>query len=145
MHCLSLKILLHLTYECELLQHSWCLFNLQSYSLSVHVSVHPSVHPASHFCSVAPTVLAGSISYSYILSSNFRRCVRHVKLLAKFKTFNFCQFFKICNFDFVFFWLAIWCESLVWVIMGWLGVSQNAGVLVVLVTIKQLSCKFFVY
>ena len=31
------------------------------------------------------------------------------------------------------FWLGIWCESLVWVIMGRRGVSQNAGVLVVLV------------
>ena len=32
---------------------------------------------------------------------------------------NFWQFFKICNF--VLFWLGIWCESLVWVIMGWQG------------------------
>ena len=30
---------------------------------------------------------------------------------------------------------GIWCESLVWVIMGWRGVSQNANVLVVLVMI----------
>ena len=39
----------------------------------------------------------------------------------------------MCNFDFVLFWFGIWCESPVWVIMGWRGVSQNAGVLVVLV------------
>ena len=31
------------------------------------------------------------------------------------------------------FWLGIWCESLVWVIMGRRGVSQNVGILVVLV------------
>ena len=42
-------------------------------------------------------------------------------------------FLLICNFDFVSFWLRIWCESLVWVIMGRRGVSQNAGVLVVLI------------
>ena len=52
------------------------------------------------------------------------------KFLAKFQNLKFWQFFKICNFDFVLFWLGIWCESLVWVIMGRLGVSQNAGVLV---------------
>ena len=56
-----------------------------------------------------------------------------VKFLAKFQNLNFWQFFDICNFDFVFFWLGIWCESLVWVIMRQRGVSQNAGVLVVLV------------
>ena len=39
-------------------------------------SVRPSrVRPASHVRSVAPKVLVGSISYLYILSSNFRRCV----------------------------------------------------------------------
>ena len=38
-------------------------------------SVRPSVRPASRVHSVAPTVLVGSISYLYILSSNFRRCV----------------------------------------------------------------------
>ena len=42
---------------------------------------------------------------------------------------------KICNYEFVFFWLGIWCESLVWVIMGRRGISQNAGVLIVLVGI----------
>ena len=38
-------------------------------------SVCLSVRPASRVRSVAPTVLVGSISYLYILSSNFRRCV----------------------------------------------------------------------
>ena len=63
------------------------------------------------------------------------------KCLAKFQNLKFWQFFKIRNFDFVLFWLGIWCESLVWVIMGWRGVSQNAGVLVVLVIPpEQRSC-----
>ena len=78
-------------------------------------------------------VLVGSMSYLYILSSNFRRCVA-CKVSAKFKNSNFWQFFKIGNFDFVLFWLGIRCESLVWVIMGRRGVSQNVSVLVVLVT-----------
>ena len=37
---------------------------------------------------------------------------------AKFRQLNFWQFVLICNFDFVFFWLGTWCESLRWVIMG---------------------------
>ena len=45
-----------------------------SVHLSVHLSVCPSVSPTSRIRSVAPTVLVGSISYLYILSSNFRRC-----------------------------------------------------------------------
>ena len=56
-----------------------------------------------------------------------------VKFLAKFQNLNFLQYFKICNFHFVFFWLGIWYESLAWTIMRPHQVSQNAGVLVVLV------------
>ena len=55
---------------------------------SVRPSVCPSVHPASRVRSVAPTVLVGSISYLYILSSNFRRCVTFI---AKFQNLNFWQ------------------------------------------------------
>ena len=40
-----------------------------------YIGFTPSVHPASRVRSVAPTALVGSISYLYILSSNFRRCV----------------------------------------------------------------------
>ena len=102
---------------------------------SVRRSVRPFVlrpsriRPTSRVHSVASTVLVGSISYLYILSSNFS--VSYAKFLAKFQNLKFCQFFTICNFDFVF-WLGIWCESLVWVIRGLRGVSQNAGVLVLM-------------
>ena len=51
-------------------------------------------------------------------------------MLQNFKIYIFASFL---NFDFVLFWLGIWRESLVGVIMGQRGVSQNAGVLVVLV------------
>ena len=68
------------------------------------------------------------IHTSYQATSEGMSCV---KFLAKFLNLNFWQFFKIC--DFVLFWLGIWCESLVWVIMGRRGLSQNAGILVVLV------------
>ena len=86
--------------------------------VSVRPSVRSSVRPASSVRSVAPTVLVGSISYLYILSSYFRSCVA-CKASWKFSKFEFLAFiFQICNFDFVLFWLGIWCESLVWVIMG---------------------------
>ena len=41
----------------------------------IFVSLRPSVRPASRVRSVALTILVGSISYLYFLSSNFRRCV----------------------------------------------------------------------
>ena len=100
---------------------------LVSLRLSVRRSVRPSICPTSRVRSVAPTVLVESISYLHILSSNFQKVCR----ILKFQNLNFWQFFKICNFDLVFFWLGIWCESLVWVIMGRWGVSHNAGVLVI--------------
>ena len=60
--------------------------------LSVRLSVHPFVHPASRFRSVTPTVLAGSISYLYILFSNFRRCVAP-KFSCKIVTIKFLAIF----------------------------------------------------
>ena len=86
--------------------------------VSLHPPVCSSVHPASRVRSVAPTVLVGSISYLYILSSDFWRCVACNFFL---QNLNFWQFLKICNLDFVLFWLGIWCALLVWVIMGWRG------------------------
>ena len=62
-----------------------------SVRLSVHLSFLPSVRSASRVCFVAPTVLVGSISYSYILSSNFRRCVA---CNVSSKIWNFGIFFK---------------------------------------------------
>ena len=107
--------------------------------VSVRLSVCPSIRPASVprpsripclLCSAYSS--GGSISILYILSSNFRRCDA-CKVSCKILKFEFLAFFKICSLDFVLFWLWIWCESLVWVIMGRRGVSQNASVLVVLV------------
>ena len=100
--------------------------------VSVRPSVRLFVRPASRVHCVAPTDLIGSISYLYILSSNFRRCVA-CKVSCKILKFVKKFFCKICNFDFVLFWLGIWCEPPVWGTMGRWGVSQNAGVLVVLV------------
>ena len=82
--------------------------------VSLRPSLRPSVCTTSRVRCVVPTVLVGSISYLYILLSNYRGCVA-------------CYFF-LQNLKF-----GIWCESLVWVNMGRRGKSQNAGVLVVLV------------
>ena len=115
---------------------------LSSPCINMHYSPPPPPPPPPHHHhhrlsvrvrSVAPRILVGSISYLYILSSNIRRCVV-CKDSCKIKNkLNFWHFFLICNFDFVLFWFGIWCESLVWVIMGRQGVSQKGGVLVVLV------------
>ena len=59
--------------------------------------------------------------------------VSHVMLVSKFKKLKFWRIFKICNFDFVFFWLGIQYYSIVWVIMRQQEYHQNAGILGVLV------------
>ena len=97
---------------------------------SVRPSVRPSVpHPVSALLRLQFWLDPFHINITYQATKGVLR----VKFLAKFQNLNFWQFLKICNFDFVSFWLGIWCESLVWVITGWRGVSQNVGVLVVLV------------
>ena len=95
-------------------------------------SGRPAGRPSPRVRSLAHTVLVESISYLYILSGNFRRCVV-CKVSCNISKFEFLANFKFCNFDFVLFWLGIWCESLVWVIMWQWMVFQNEGILVVLV------------
>ena len=57
-----------------------------------------------------------------------------VKFITKFKNFKFLLIFrlspwkKIYNSAYIlsiFFWLGIWYESIVWVIMGWWGVLSE--------------------
>ena len=45
--------------------------------------------------------------------------------ISKFKNLKFWRIFKICNFDFVFFWLGIQYDPTVWVIMRRRGVSSE--------------------
>ena len=89
---------------------------------SVCPSFRPSVRSAFHVRSVAPTVLVESISYLYTSYQATSEGVSPVKFLTKFGFL--VVFFKLYNFDFVLLWLGIWCESVVWVIMGrgWGGV-----------------------
>ena len=51
--------------------------------------------------------------------------VSRVMPLSKFKSLKFWGIFKIFNFDFVFFWLGIQYDSMVWVIMRRRGVSSE--------------------
>ena len=55
-------------------------------------SVPPSVRPAFRVRSVAPTVLVRSISYLWILSSSFRRCVVCI-ISCKISKFEFLAIF----------------------------------------------------
>ena len=75
----------------------------------VRLSVCPSVRP-----SVCPSVS---------LSVCGQNCVRSVS--SRILIGKFWWFFKICYFDFVFFWLGIQYDSMVWVIMRWRGVSSE--------------------
>ena len=97
----------------------------------------PSVRPSCILCPLCSAYSSGWIHFILIQCTSYHatsESVLRVMFLAKFKNLNFWQIFKICNF--VLLWLGIWCESLVWVIMRQQGVSQNAGILVVLVSSK---------
>ena len=74
--------------------------------------------------SVFSTILIGSMSYSHILSSNFRRCVV-CNVCFKFNNWKFWWILLICNFDSLFFSLSIQYDSLVWVIMRQREVSSE--------------------
>ena len=108
--------------------------------------------------SVASTVLDGFFPYLVQMITSMRRCVACDDLWTwppifkvirpwLWKSCPLCNIFssrsiisifatnnhynqRVCR---VLFWLGIWYESLVWVIMGRRGYSENAGVLVVLV------------
>ena len=86
-------------------------------TLSVCPSVRPSVCGQNRVRSVSSTIFIGSISYLHFLSSNFRRCVACNARFKIIKIDFFAIFFKICNFDFVYFWLWIQYDSMVWAIM----------------------------
>ena len=98
------------------------------------VSHRPSVCPSCIPCPLCSAYISGWIHFIFIhLIKQLQKVCRMQSFLQNFKNLNFWQFSKICYFDFVLFWHGIWYESVVWVIMEWWGVSQNAGVLVVLV------------
>ena len=110
------------------IQRSWKGVILVSRCPSVCPSVRPSVCGQNRVRSVSSTILAESISYLHISSSNFRRCVtcKGYCEIPKFpKIENFWQIFWICNFYFVLLWHGIWYESVVRVIMGRWGVFSE--------------------
>ena len=90
---------------------------------SVRLSIRPSGIP----CPLCSAYSFGWIHFIFIhLIEQLQKVCRMLRFLQNIKICNLCNFFKICNYDFVFFWFGIWCESLVWFIMGRQGVSQNA-------------------
>ena len=93
-------------------------------------SVCPSVRPSRIPCLLCSTYSSGWIRFIFMHLIRQLKKVCRVYISCKISKLQFLVIFKICNFDFVFFWLGIWCESLVWVIIRWRRVSQNAGVLV---------------
>ena len=93
------------------------------FTRSVRLSVRPSVPRPSH---IRPATVSALYLLQFWLDpfhiyTSYKATSEGVsrgKFLAKCQNLKFWQFFKICNFDFVLFWLGIWCESLVWVIIG---------------------------
>ena len=69
-----------------------------------------------------------NICASYQATSESVACNGCFKMIKKVETFG--EFFKFYNFDFIFFWLGIQYDSMVWVLMRRRGYPQNADVLV---------------
>ena len=93
-------------------------------------SVRPSVCSSRILYPLCSAYSSGWIHFIFIHLIKLLQKVCHVQSFLQ--NLNFWQFKKkkICNFDFVFFWLGFCCESLVWVIIGQRGVSQNTSILV---------------
>ena len=96
--------------------------------------------------SVCPSVdrILSALYLQQYLPDPFHMCTSYqatsegvslVKFVSKFKNLKFWQILKICNFDFVFFWLGIQCESIEWVIIRQRGVSSER---------RHSSCSSFV-
>ena len=93
------------------------------FTLSVCPSVCPSVYrivSALYLQQYSPDPF--HICTSYQATSEG---VSHVMFVSKFKNLKFWQIRQICNFDFVFFWLGIQYESIVWNIIRRWGVSSE--------------------
>ena len=97
------------------------------FHLAVRLSVLLSICGQNRVRSVSSTILVRSISYLHILWSNFKRCItcKVCVNIQKLKKLKFWQIISICNFDFVFFWLGIQYDSIVWVMIKQWGVSSE--------------------
>ena len=85
----------------------------------VYIGFIPSVRPSLILCPLCSAYSSGWIDFIFVhLIKQLQKVCRMYSFLQNFKIWSFDNFLEICNFDFVFFWLGIWCESLVWVIMG---------------------------
>ena len=104
----------------ELLSHCGLVtpdvvIELGHYTTKLLVSLCPSVRPPHISCLLCSAYSSGWIHFIFI---HLIEQLQKVCGLQNFKIWISGNFLKICNFDFVLFWLGIWCESQVWVIMG---------------------------
>ena len=91
-------------------------------------SVRLSVRPSRILCPLCSSYSSGWIHFILIhLIKQLQKVCRVQSLLQNFKIWILGKFLRFVTLT------VLQCESLVWVIMGRHGVSQNAGILVVLV------------
>ena len=110
------------------------------FTLSVYPFVRLSDCGQNLVRSVSSTILAGSISYLHISSSNFRKCVACVKFVSKLKKIEVLAnslnlSLSLCL---VSTWEPTWNNSMGNHSWGGGGYPQNAGILVGLVVIMLL-------
>ena len=105
------------------LQRSWKGLLLVSPCPSVGLSVCPSVDRI-----VSALYLQQYSSDPFYICTSYQATSEGVSLVmpvSKLKNLKFWRIFCICNFDFVFFWLGIQYDSMVWVIIRRRGVSSE--------------------
>ena len=111
------------------------------FTSSVRLSVRLSIGLWKESC---PLCNFHNTSWIHFILTHLIKQLQKVCLItisAKLQNLNFWQFFQICYFHFVFFWLGIQYDSIVWITMRRRGYPQNAGILFVLVFICDfISC-----
>ena len=99
LHYSTFQELLTLFYLYPPTQRSWTgVYWFQLIHLSVRPSIYLSVCGQNLVRSVSSTILARSISYLHILSTNFRRCAAWNFFFFFFKIQKFCTFGKFFKF-----------------------------------------------
>ena len=121
--------------KCPFITYRICLIIPSGVLVSLRPSVRPSVCPSRVRC---PLCIAYSSDWIFFI---FKHLIKQLqKCVACNVSFKISQFEFLAIFQNLELWLCLvltwdlmWITGTIRVIMGWRGISQNAGVLVVLV------------
>ena len=106
------------------------------FTSTVRLSIRLSIHLRTESCLLCNFHNIKWIHFMFTyLIKHLQKVCRMLSWLQHFKIWIFGNFFQICNFNFVLFWLGIWNESIVRVMMGWRGIFSKC---------RHSSCSSFI-